>query len=362
MEKNESMEKNEQELCAVIGKEYERVRTNITNILKTEYLGPQAELGKQIGISQSAISKMKNESSHPSIHLILFLLKKYHLTLEVLKDHELSAEELSSYFQVSAPRRKNHEGDKYVGSYFLYYFNNGNDMGKEEKEENLLNYGLIYVYGSRSDTEVELDVQAMIGIQSLDTLDLFKKDLDQMAPDKQKCEFERIALPGHSYKGKLNLSPSRKDFLSMNLEGSTDSVQILLLRPTLEEERVYIGGLGTINSISRKEYQPCIQLVALSRNRLFPISPEEIAHHLYMKQPDISTMTVQDIFHFINRLYKTRDFNEEQLSTIIASYLKGQLEHEIRNRQMRFHQISGDREWYEMIKPYHGEYRNDKRK
>ncbi len=358
------MEKNEkrQESCAIIEEEYQHVKTNITNILKTEYLGLQTELGKQIGISQSAISKMKSERSHPSIHLILFLLKKYHLSLEVLKDHELSPEELSFYFPVSAPKRENREVDKYVGSYFIYYFNNGNDVSEKEKEENLLDYGLIYVYGNGADTEFDLDVRAMIGVQNLDTLNLIKKELDEKAPDRQKSEFESIALPGHSYKGKLNFSPSRKDFLSMNLEGSTDSVQILLLRPTLKDGRVYIGGLGTINSISRKEYQPCIQLVALSRNLLSPISPEEIAQHLYMKQPNVSPMTAQRIFHFINRLYKTMGFDEEQFSAIITPYLKWQIEHEIKNIQMRFHQISGDRAWYEMIKPYHGEYRNDKRK
>lgn len=352
-----------QEICAIIEKEYDNVSTNIVNILsKAEYLGTQEELGSQLGISQSAISKMKNKTSHPSLHLLLFLLKKYHLPLEVLKDHILSPEELSSYFQVSAPRQGNRELDKYVGSYFIYYFNNGNDIGRSENGENLLDYGLVYVYGNESDTEFDLDVRAVIGVQNPDTLILIKKELDKMTPDMQQSEFESIALPGHSYKGKLNISPSRKDFLAMSLEGSTDSVQILLLRPTLKDERVYVGGLGTINSISRKEYQPCIQLVALSRNLLSPISAEEIAHHLYMKQPNVSPMMVQHIFYFINCLYKTMEFDEEQLSAIITPYLKWQIEHEIRNKQMRFHQISGDRAWYEMIKPYHGEYRNDKRK
>lgn len=165
-------------LCSEIEKERKNIEENVQTILKHDiFPETQTTLAKELGVSQSMISKTLNKTSYLSI--LLYFQKKYHLSLEILKEKALTPEEISRLFKSSGtgdsplPSEKQREAEKYLGCYFAYYFHSGNQLNRDRDAESLLSFGLIDVDRGIDSAEDELDVWAIMGCHDMDVHRIF---------------------------------------------------------------------------------------------------------------------------------------------------------------------------------------------
>jgi len=115
-------------------------------------------------------------------------------------------------------------------------------------------------------------------------------------------------------------------FISLENKNKDDEAFLILNNPQLKNE--YLGGLGTINSVSRgREHNPCVQYVILSR-KLIDKPDGELYNILSLDCVDIDFDTqVNDLVPLFKRLYMENNelsnvLNDEQKASIIENKLK----------------------------------------
>lgn len=328
----------------------------------------QAELSRELDINASQISKMKSDkyAFSPNFRLLYHLETKYHLSVQVLTSHIFTEEEMNTYIEAadnpsSKPQKISHELDKYVNNYYAFYFFNGEDLSSGTMLEQALDYGLISVFKSNVSFRQELTVRAIMGIRNRNLIQSYKEKFDSMTP-QQIADFcnNQIDIK-HRYTGKLSLALENNGYISINLYHDCDTAQIILPRPHLFSRGAYLGGLGTLNSISKRKFQPCLQCIALSSTDISSVSPEEIAQHLYMKPDNYTASGTYSLSDFIDSLYKNQSkyLNPEYIPGIVDAAIKSHIEKTIFSSQFRYFQIKEeDRSWYNLIKNYLPKERN----
>lgn len=341
------------------------INQNVQNILNSlTKIYTQKELANEIQVTQPIISMYKNGKRKIDLHFFLYLHTKFGFSLEQLKNTILTESEITTQLQGYYPSAVPVSPDlskelidirKYTGLYFAYYFFNGNVIFDEKVSDNFLDYGLIDIYESDPPSPYKLKARAIMGIHEPDNLMDIYLSIHKLSPDKREEFLQSFSVNGakHIYRGTLSFPPEHNNYFSINLVRGLDNAFMLFQRPTLNDRTDYLGGLGTINSISKKRSLPCVQYIALSKNNLNSVSPEEIASYLYMRKSNPSLFNVHGIYTFIDKLYRATDFNQEQSSVIIESYLNHAISNIISEQSLRFHQIDEeDRRFYELIKTY----------
>lgn len=332
----------------------ENIVQNVKNILGYENFNQKA-FAQEANLSASSISKIKNGKNAPSLHLLLYLGKKYRLTIDALKDHVFTPEELAAYLDEGKHVHKHEQEllglNKYIGNYFAYYFFNGDISNRKPTLEDALDYGLICMHPGRKPVENELEVHAVMGIQDRAKIRAMKVELDNSEPDDWQEYFSNHTGDKHYYQGKLLLSPDTPRCTILDLHHYNDYAQILFVRPSLAHRHAYLGGLGTLNSLSKGTPIPCIQSIAIAKVDMDMVSSEEIAGHLFLSSPSAHTLKVHSMFNFIDKLYRDMNLEPDHLSVIIESYIQRNLEALSQEQQFKFYQAGlKDTEWYNLLK------------
>jgi|GEM_PF-4139697 len=332
----------------------ENIVQNVKNILGYENFNQKA-FAQEANISASSISKIKNGKNAPSLHLLLYLGQKYQLTIDTLKDHVLTPDELVAYLDEEKHAHKHEreleELNKYTGNYFACYFFNGDSSNREPTLEDALDYGLICMHPGRKPAENELEVHAIMGIQDRAKIRAMKLELDRAEPNDWQEYFASHTNDKHYYQGKLLLSPDTPKCTLLDLHHYNDYAQILFVRPSLAHRHAYLGGIGTLNSLSKGTSIPCIQSIAIAKVDMDLVSSEEIAEHLFLSSPVAHTLKVHSMFNFIDKLYRDMSLEPDHLSVIIESYIQRNLEALAQEQQFKFYQADlKDTEWYNLLK------------
>lgn len=343
----------------------EIIRENTKNILsyllKRSRLGiTQENIAKELHCTQPTISKYTSGKETPRLDFLLYLNKKYHFSLDLLISRVLTENDIILNLRqesqgISFPKEYD-DLKKYCGLYFTYYFFNGDPVFDGKAGDNLLDYGLIDIYECDSPSAYELEARAIMGIHSQNELIHLHKQIlgnsNKGIPSIMEESFSQLSSK-HLYKGKLHFPEESKSYFSISLSRGGDDAFLLFHRPSLESRTRYLGGLGTINSISKKRFLPCIQNIALSINNLSSVPPEEIASYLHMTESHLPDIDAHSIFHFIDKLYHIADLRSDDLSTIFENFLQHRVNHFLSEQILRFHQIDKeDRNWYELIKTF----------
>lgn len=343
----------------------EIIRENTKNILAylldRNGLGKtQEDIAKESHCTQPTISKYTGGKETPRLDFLLYLNKKYHFSLDLLISKVLTQRDISHNLQQESqgtPLPKEYDDlKKYCGLYFAYYFFNGDPVFNGKAGDNLLDYGLIEIYEPDPPSAYELETRALMGMHIQDDLiplhrQIFGNSNKGIPPKEEESPAQFYAK--HIYKGKLHFPKDSKSYFSISLSRDGDDAFLLFHRPSLENRTKYLGGLGTINSISKKRFLPCIQNIALSINNLSSVPPEEIASHLHMTETHFPDIDARSIFHFIDKLYHIADLGSDDLSVIFELFLQHKVNHFLSEQILRFHQIDKeDRNWYEFIKTF----------
>lgn len=249
---------------------------------------------------------------------------------------------------------------KYCGSYFMYYFDTSKSKGRDLlPPRDSLHYGVLFIYENPTSLEVpEFGCAAILGIGDRDEVTRVKKELDEMSDPAKVIAHIGSRYESMAYFGDFTLSQFHA-FVSMS-HASKDKA-LLIFHRVDNNKPEYIGGIGTINSVSKgREHTPVIQFMGISRYPL-TMSVEEIHHNLLLDYPtfEADAEMVDEMITNFKALYADPNssikegFSEYQKAIMVRSTLERFVKKSLERNMFRYGKISGttdDDQWYHAIK------------
>lgn len=231
---------------------------NLNKLIKEQGLN-QLKLSKILGFSVTSINNYLNDVNDPPVSFLLNLKKQYNINIDdfltKISEEELTIKDLQN--TVSAK--------KYKGNYMLYFYQSSAYKGAGfNPVKDPLKYGVLSVFPSGEtnfDGSVKMISMATFFVSRQDAKD-FKTSLDNLEDYYSDIEGKHNSYE-QNYKGTLT-STANQVFISLRSAHYNDKVLIILNNPP--SERAYVGGIGTVNSVSRgREPSPVIQYIILSK-------------------------------------------------------------------------------------------------
>ena len=277
-------------------------------------------LAKALDCSEKTINTYKTSSKIADPKILGRLKEKYDISLDDFLFRQMSKEELvredSSF----------HRMIYYKGVYIIYYLCTESFKGSENKEAaETLRYGILYIYESKSHkSDTHLECEAVLGI----------KDKQEIFDLYAKCQNNPLSTienhnPDRFYRGQFRID---EDHYYLTLCHLNESVLMIGYSIKTQKKRTYIGGLVTVNSVSRgRENAPVLQLAGLSKYFL-DCNDEEMEVALQMSYKIELVDEASRIYDFIKNppgyLIYSEDhkLSEDQLKAIITA----DIEYEIR--------------------------------
>ena len=339
------------------------VGKNLKTIIK-KYNITQGELARKIGYLPSTVNDYFNCRTMPKIDFLIALKNEFGISID-----DLCTKTINEFEFEELPQDNNTALDaeqesyrKFCGSYYIYYFDTSNYKGRDNNDESeSLRFGILYIYENPSTlAEPTYNCLAAMGIKSREEAVALKKTFDKYEHLEAAIDCLAHAECVKSiYSGDFTLS-QRHAFLQLSY-GEKDKALAILHRPDSSQyKKVYTGGLGTINSVSKgREPMPTIQFIGLTRNDI-SLSDEEIHHTLLLSYPTFKAHDqAEELIATFKNLYMGGENGTENLSEFDKSItIRANLEHYIKQsleqNMFRYSKISNrdDDDWYHTIKEY----------
>lgn len=320
----------------------------IKNLKYLTDLYTQKDVAKRTGFSPSSITNYLNGKSMPSALFLLQLKKAYQIDID-----KFLISEISSF----SNKNINTENiSKFVGNYIVYYYNSGAYKGQVGSfNSDILTFGIISITNVTDSTTSKGIKSYGIFMISKDDAETYLQTLNGFDNDDDKID-EFYKKFNNSYYG--NLEQNQTQFF-ISLQNFNDKCLIILNNPPSTKK--YIGGLGTVNSISRgREHVPCIQYILLSKTP-FNIPDGEIYNLLCLKIPEVNLKKdVNELVNLIKKLYLNSHqsgLTDFQRKRIVEDYIQDILCEAIESNMFRFAKISNmeDDNYYRLIKDFNYE-------
>ncbi len=349
------------------GKDKPKTTVNVTkrpedivsqNIKKfiTKHGLTQRELAEKLGITASSMTDYCKGRRMPGTDFLIGLKQLYNIDIDDFLTKDVSP-------TVSAPVTQDREGsktemmDKYCGLYYIYYIDPSPTTGRDVKPptESLL-YGVLFVYkesSSHADNPV-YSCAAILGIKDRGKVTEIKEELEKLEESYKVIERIGNEFREMAYYGDFELSGNNV-FISLRHE-TTDRALVILNKVT-SNKKCYIGGLGTINSVSKgRHHVPVIQYMGFSRYTL-TMSGEEIHHSLLLGQPDIKAPAEADeLIKLFKALYMDpnhgSELTEYQKTIMIRSTLERFIKQSLERNVFRYGKVDDeeDDDFYHLVK------------
>ena len=257
-------------------------------------------------------------------------------------------------------REKMETYHKYCATYYMYYFDTSKSKGRDllPPRDSLL-YGILFIYENPTSLEVpEFGCAAILGIRGRDEVTRIKTELDKIEDPEKIIDHIGRNYESMAYYGDFTLSQFHA-FISIS-HASTDKA-LLIFHRIDNNKPEYIGGIGTINSVSKgREHTPVIQFLGISRYFL-SMSEEEIHHNLLLDYPafEADAEMVDEMIMNFKALYADPNgavyegFSEYQKAIMVRSTLERFVKKSLERNMFRYGKISGttdDDQWYHAIK------------
>jgi len=317
----------------------------------------QKKLAELLDVAPASMTEYCNGRAIPSVRVFIDLKEMYNINIDEFlmtgapasNDGEDSnarpvPENLSTY-------------EKYCGLYIVYYFDTGRYKGRDtQTPKESVTFGLLYIYKSMSSLGIpEYKCIALLGIKSREEAEEVKAFLANAPYEQTVISAMKNSQIGNVYLGSLEMS---QDHVFIELEhGNTDKAYLIVHRVENNKGN-YIGGIGTVNSISKgRERAPVVQYMGLSRNKL-SMSVEEIHHCLLLGTPNVNMEAeTEEIIRTFKALYMDpgetlNEFTEYQKTVMVRSMLERYVRKSLERNMFRYGKVSAndDDEWYQAIK------------
>lgn len=295
----------------------------------------QNELAKKTGFSKASISGYISGKSEPSLKFLLALKENFNIDIDSFITQKLS-ENITKTSSVVE--------DKFVGNYIVYYYDSSIYKGKASNlSKNTLRYGVISVFKQNSDIKVLASL-----MKSKENTILLKERLEDARTVEEIVD---IYSGEDAYTGSIE-STTTQVFIYIKNTNNNDQGLIILNNPP--SNKTYIGGLGTVNSVSRgREHMPCVQFMIVSRYVL-QIPDGEIYNLLALGMAEVNVKNeTEQLYKLFQNLSENADsLTEYQRLKIFEDSLSSTLLDLIDANMFRFAKVSGmeDDNYYRIIR------------
>lgn len=299
----------------------------------------QKYIADKTGYSQSSINNYITKNSEPSIQFLISLKNVFGICLDDFLFSEVEESKTISY-------------DRFIGNYIVYYYNNSSYKGEVHTNlSNTLNYGVISVL-KHADYDKKPVVYATFLKEKVDAIKLLKKVNSQKnANDILDLHSEYNNL----YLGDIDIA-DQSFFITLSNKVNCDHSFMIFNNPpsTLK----YIGGVGTVNTISRgREHNPCVEFVIMSK-KLIDKPDGEIYECLKFDDFSVNLdYAVKDLIELFKRLFVegneiSKNLTEGQKIAIIQNKLEYHFNDILDANMFRFAKISNkeDDAVYKLLK------------
>lgn len=322
------------------------VSNNLQKLIKEQGL-TQRKLAEKLGIAAASMSDYCKGKRLPTVEHLAILKKLYGISIDDFLTAEISPAAITPPPEVPVFDQQTLEAyKKFCSSYFLYYFDTSKMKGRDtQPPRDSLLYGILYVYELHDKEVPAFECMSILGFEDRDEVARAKKELDEMEDPQKKREYLISKYESSIYLGRFTLSKDNA-FVSMT-HGTTDKA--LLILPWIDSSsKPYIGGIGTINSVSKgRERMPVIQLIGVSRYTL-GLSVEEIHHSLLLDQPtfEVDGKTVDEMIMNFKALYVDPNsamvnFSEYQKTIFVRSMIEQIVRRSLERNVFRYGKVSG---------------------
>ena len=335
---------------------------NLKSIMR-EKLISQRKLAELTGVSVASINNYLNKVSDPSVAFLLKLKLAFNLSIDSLLTEKLDANSehpnvnilnTEDKYLASAASYRN-----YLGNYIVYYYDSSAYKGKSASTtKDALRYGVISIYETpnRNTINEQFKVTTTF-IKIREEAEKLKRELDKLASPSEEVLLTTHSKYGVGYSGKIELTFAQT-FILMESPVYNDKALIIFNNPPTTKK--YVGGIGTVNSISRgREQMPCIQFIMLSRY-ILSIADGEIYNLLALGEMDIDIRNeTEQLLKLFKNLYITPVQNGEtevledyQKFKIMQNSVELMVDNLIEANMFRFAKISNfdDDNYYRLIK------------
>ena len=287
----------------------------------------QRYIAEKTGFSQSSINNYISGASEPSIQFLIALKDGFGIDIDNFLFGDFEKHDTTTY-------------DRFIGNYIVYYYNNTSYKGEVHTNiKNTMKYGVISVL-----KEKELDSSVVVyGAFVTDRVEATRllKRVNSMTQASKIID--TLSQSKYFYKGNLFTS-THSIAIELKDKENGDFTYILLNNPPTKEE--YIGGIGTVNSISRgREHNPCVQYIIISK-KVIEVPDGELYN--YLKLDDYTVKlddAIDDIVELFKRLYVEKNeishyLSESQKIAIIQNKLDYHFYDILEANSFRFAKVS----------------------
>lgn len=316
----------------------------------------QKKLAELLDVAPASMTEYCNGRAVPSIRFFVLLKELYNINIDefLMTGAPASNAEDSSNVRPLPENLSTYE--KYCGLYVVYYFDTGRYKGRDtQTPKESVTFGLLFIYKSMSSLGIpEYKCAALLGLKDREEAEKCRTALDNAMTDSVINSMKNHET-GNFYQGSLEMS---QDHVFINLEHAKTDKAYLIVHRVENNKGCYIGGIGTVNSISKgRERAPVVQYMGLSRNKL-SMSVEEIHHSLLLGTPNVNMEAeTEEIIRTFKALYMDpgetlNEFTEYQKTVMVRSMLERYVRKSLERNMFRYGKVSAndDDEWYQAIK------------
>ena len=286
----------------------------------------QIQFAKSLEISNASVSNYLKGVSEPTLSFFYKVKNKYNVSVDWF---------LSENNENINKNVKNADISRFIGNFMLYFYDSASYIGSVvNKTKNPLRYGVLSIFYD----------------ETLKTRALFFNHEDQAINTKKYLDcctdIEVISYFNsneNTYEGDCDISSTQ---LFIKLKNFNDNTLIILNNPP--SKKTYIGGLGTVNSVSRgREHMPCIQFILLSRN-LLNLSEGEIYNLLSVDVPNLNLeFESEKLVNLFKSLYlENNSLEDYQKRKIFENSLESAVSYVIEANVFRYAKVSGREDDY----------------
>ena len=318
----------------------------------------QKEFAEKLDIPASSISDYCNNNHLPSVQFLVQLKNLYNISIDdflTKSINPVTGKAMNTNYLMDPDVLATYR--KYCGIYFVYYLDTGRYKGRDTQlPKDSVTFGILYIYENPTSLSVpEFSCAAVLGLESREESAYVKRTLETRGDAEKIIEYIDAKYPGTVYHGDLEMSP---DHVFVTMKHANTDKALLIIHRVDNNKRDYIGGIGTVNSISKgRERAPVVQFMGISRYSL-SMSVEEIHHNLLLNYPIFSAENeAEELIKSFKALYiddneTSTGISDYQKSIVIRSTLERYIRKSLESNMFRYGKISerDDDDWYQAIK------------
>ena len=287
----------------------------------------QKYIAEKTGYSQSSINNYLTKNSEPSIQFLVALKNNFGICLDDFLFTDVVEEKSVSY-------------DRFIGNYIVYYYNNSSYKGEVHTNlSNTLNYGVISIFKEK-EFDKKVNLYGTFLKEKSEAMKMLKR-VNEVSTSDELMEIHKQY--NNLYVGDVAIT-EQSIFLSLGNKVNGDHSFLIFNNPPSALK--YIGGVGTVNTISRgREHNPCVQFIIMSK-KLIDKPDGEIYECLKFDDFSVNlNYAVKDLIDLFKRLFVegneiSKNLTEGQKVAIVQNKLEYHFNDILDANMFRFAKIS----------------------